>query len=271
MKFSAFVGAAVAAVTLAVAAPAAAAITLTFKVTLDPSKTLVEGAAAGLSPAALEFEETWTFEPTLSSTPGVFAPPGNLVYNYRDAAAVGEITDPVADAAAAAGLAAGESDYSRATFKNRRGFDADGNRTFAASEFELDQQQTLFDSGAGGLHIQNQSRYIFGAQGAYLASSLYDNALIEFLTGRTLTYRVTGSDTLYDADFNVVSQGAYVVEGTAVLLSYSGLKADPVGGPTGRETYATPPAGVPEPATWALMIGGFGLAGARLRRRRVVA
>ncbi len=29
--------------------------------------------------------------------------------------------------------------------------------------------------------------------------------------------------------------------------------------------------GVPEPATWALMIGGFGLAGATLRRRRTVA
>jgi hypothetical protein len=31
---------------------------------------------------------------------------------------------------------------------------------------------------------------------------------------------------------------------------------------------ATAGGGVPEPASWALMIGGFGLAGATLRRRR---
>ena len=29
--------------------------------------------------------------------------------------------------------------------------------------------------------------------------------------------------------------------------------------------------GVPEPASWALMIAGFGLAGAQLRRRRTAA
>ena len=33
----------------------------------------------------------------------------------------------------------------------------------------------------------------------------------------------------------------------------------------------TQPGGVPEPSAWALMIGGFGLAGAALRRRRGVA
>lgn len=33
----------------------------------------------------------------------------------------------------------------------------------------------------------------------------------------------------------------------------------------------TPPSAAPEPAAWALMIGGFGLAGAALRRRRALA
>ena len=35
--------------------------------------------------------------------------------------------------------------------------------------------------------------------------------------------------------------------------------------------YAFRVAGVPEPATWALMLGGFGLAGVALRRRSLVA
>jgi len=33
----------------------------------------------------------------------------------------------------------------------------------------------------------------------------------------------------------------------------------------------TPPGGVPEPASWALMILGFGAVGASLRRRRMAA
>jgi hypothetical protein len=36
----------------------------------------------------------------------------------------------------------------------------------------------------------------------------------------------------------------------------------------GTFDWARDPTGVPEPATWSLMIGGFGLAGATLRRRK---
>ena len=35
--------------------------------------------------------------------------------------------------------------------------------------------------------------------------------------------------------------------------------------------FVGPPGGVPEPASWALMISGFGVAGSMLRRRRAVA
>jgi len=39
----------------------------------------------------------------------------------------------------------------------------------------------------------------------------------------------------------------------------------------GEVTYDPPVAGIPEPSTWALMIAGFGLAGATLRSRRLLA
>lgn len=53
-------------------------------------------------------------------------------------------------------------------------------------------------------------------------------------------------------DFAVNNGGSYYNDSTGLSASFS-------------------TAGVPEPATWALMIGGFGLAGAALRRRRTVA
>lgn len=40
---------------------------------------------------------------------------------------------------------------------------------------------------------------------------------------------------------------------------------------SGEEFVATNPGAVPEPAAWALMIAGFGMAGAGLRRRRAAA
>jgi len=58
-----------------------------------------------------------------------------------------------------------------------------------------------------------------------------------------------------------------------VTFKMSGCpQADPGSYPScaiGEVAFRT--AGVPEPTTWALMIGGFGLAGAALRRRRTVA
>ena len=61
---------------------------------------------------------------------------------------------------------------------------------------------------------------------------------------------------------------------TAVAFDTDGIGVDDIrqirlGGVTG--VTVPPPAGVPEPATWAMMLGGFGLLGAAARRRDTVA
>jgi hypothetical protein len=38
---------------------------------------------------------------------------------------------------------------------------------------------------------------------------------------------------------------------------------------SGSFSFASPPSGVPEPATWGMMIAGAAMAGAAVRRRRV--
>ncbi|MBT9470025.1 MAG: PEPxxWA-CTERM sorting domain-containing protein [Pseudomonadota bacterium] len=66
---------------------------------------------------------------------------------------------------------------------------------------------------------------------------------------------------------------------TSVGVAFGGLaKSIDFGGAAGQTGFdnitfgsATPGSAVPEPATWAMMIAGFGMAGAALRRRRQVA
>lgn len=65
--------------------------------------------------------------------------------------------------------------------------------------------------------------------------------------------------------------GSFLMQDVAVTGCCDSRGAS--GGLTARTiTYATAPApaAVPEPGTWALVISGFGLAGASLRRRRIV-
>jgi len=85
------------------------------------------------------------------------------------------------------------------------------------------------------------------------------NITTGFLTGAN-SFRVYVNDT-HAGIGGDVNQGSGNLEGAAT-------------GPTGFEIHATltydlaPDSVVPEPASWALMIGGFGIAGAGLRRRR---
>jgi hypothetical protein len=54
------------------------------------------------------------------------------------------------------------------------------------------------------------------------------------------------------------------------------LPGSPQPAVSGSFTFASPPSGVgipsgvPEPASWAMLIGGFGLTGAAMRRRKAM-
>jgi hypothetical protein len=97
--------------------------------------------------------------------------------------------------------------------------------------------------------------YVQANGNGYFSDTLVDMSTVPYLTfahtGSTLSleFRVTGAGWQAGSDEGIGLDD--------VVLTYDGVR-DP--GP-----------GIPEPGTWALMIGGFGLAGAALRRRRAVA
>ena len=61
------------------------------------------------------------------------------------------------------------------------------------------------------------------------------------------------------------------IAGISTQAQWIWSKTDPAGEAFFSTTITDPPAGVPEPAAWGLMIVGFGLTGAALRRRRTPA
>ncbi|MBS0362762.1 MAG: PEP-CTERM sorting domain-containing protein [Proteobacteria bacterium] len=67
-----------------------------------------------------------------------------------------------------------------------------------------------------------------------------------------------------DPDFLAAHPDATIVPNGSFLFDTQ------PGGSTGGDTGGGDPGGVPEPAAWALMIMGFGFAGASLRRRKAL-
>jgi hypothetical protein len=132
------------------------------------------------------------------------------------------------------------------------GFGADAS---GASSFVLAQN-------TGQLLFQNNDGYAFNdvSSTAFTWGSDWYLATIT-LSGGTVTGRVYGSDGVTLLGSLVASGLDHGVGGGVAVRSFNNFSYDTIG----------LTAGVPEPATWALMIGGFGLAGAALRRRRAIA
>jgi len=101
--------------------------------------------------------------------------------------------------------------------------------------------------------------YDFGSGDTLLGT--YDGVLMFDLPGVFLNsqdFVVTGGTGLFAG-----ASGGFHAEGYVSFLG-----ATPEAGLAFIGGFTTPDAGVPEPATWAMMIMGFGLSGAMARRRR---
>ena len=89
-------------------------------------------------------------------------------------------------------------------------------------------------------------------------TTVYLDGLLVFSTAQNFTAgNNRGFDTLFGNQFN-----EYFAGRLDRALFYDGIA-------TYDEAIGSAPGGVPEPASWAMMIGGIGLAGGALRRRRV--
>lgn len=102
--------------------------------------------------------------------------------------------------------------------------------------------------------IDNQAWYSVIGAGAYAFAQDYSNKYLGTLYGPVNGYNCCGEEYQY-----INAASAYVQDNApgSDYTNYAFID-DGIGA-------------VPEPATWALMIGGFGLVGAAARRRRTAA
>jgi len=121
--------------------------------------------------------------------------------------------------------------------------------------FQLGFGGTTYSSGGG----------VYGVGFDLFANQNYD-ALVTFANGSSTVFTLpTSPFTALNAFWGVTSDLGIA----SIYLGHSGQAAtDGNTGIDNLEIGAKAGGAVPEPAAWALMIGGFGLAGTALRRRR---
>ena len=101
------------------------------------------------------------------------------------------------------------------------------------------------------------------------SATAYNNNWIDFSFANLLPGQSLGGFQVLDS--NTVAQTNIQWFAYASGGNYIGADCFNCGGNPGFEGIAGNGSAVPEPATWALMISGFGMVGATLRRRKTVA
>jgi len=112
-------------------------------------------------------------------------------------------------------------------------------------------QPTSFDGSVGGTTTGDSTFVLIG----FLENgSVNWNDPVNFSFGNGGVLQVNLNNASFNTGFDALDPGKS--EGAQVKATFKLIHAS---------------AAVPEPATWAMMIGGFGMTGAMLRRRRLVA
>jgi hypothetical protein len=128
--------------------------------------------------------------------------------------------------------------------------------------------QTSSASDVFYLNVRDNDGAAFLAQAGVAGLSIEGAASgngVVFLNGGQLNHSVGGWQSFFSSNAFItgVSFGAGSGFGANFVGYIDNVRGTTVGGDTGIVNFEA----VPEPATWAMMIGGFGLVGAAMRRR----
>lgn len=136
--------------------------------------------------------------------------------------------------------------------------------------------ETIAATKDAGLYDLNGALNLYGHVTSPTTTDFVAGQLVDVRVSRDAAGLVTGYINGVQKLSYLDTAGEYTANTSLYFLrddldqnsEQSGGRADYIRIYDTADTTTTPPAAVPEPATWATMVGGFGLIGAALRGRR---
>ncbi|WP_426168547.1 PEPxxWA-CTERM sorting domain-containing protein [Sandarakinorhabdus sp. DWP1-3-1] len=149
-----------------------------------------------------------------------------------------------------------------------------GQNVVTIANADWSNQQTLFNLSSNGSGIaydsSTNSLFVSDFDGAVTNYALTGVALGSFTANIVAIAYDSASDSLFGWNGSSQSLQQYSKSGTLLQTQAINVGAFGIFNPYGGEiAFSAVSGAVPEPSSWALLIAGFGLTGAAMRRRRV--